>query len=132
MAKYLKNHLNLNEIDFFIPVPLHPEKQKERGFNQAELLALELTWLFDIPTVSGLLFRTKETRHQFDLPKAERFRNVKGAFEVKGAGFLSGKNVLLIDDIYTTGSTIAECTRVLKEAGARKIHVLTLSCALEG
>lgn len=132
MSKYLKHHLNEQQIDFFVPIPLHENKQRSRGFNQAELLSLELTRHFDIPTVSGLLFRIKETHQQFDLPRNERFKNIKGAFEVKGANFLSGKNILLIDDIYTTGSTVAECTRVLKEAGASKIYVLTLSCALEG
>lgn len=132
MARYLEQHLNTKELDLFIPVPLHEKKKRQRGYNQAELLSLELTKALDLPTISGLLFRTRETHHQFDLPRAERYHNVKDAFQVKGAALLVGKKVLLVDDIYTTGSTIAECTRALKEAGAEKIHVLTLSCALEG
>jgi ComF family protein len=119
----------VNNIDFLVPVPLHLKRLKQRGFNQSELLAHIVTKYYDIPTVSGLLFRVKDTHPQFNLPRTERFKNVRGAFEVKGTPFLKGKSVLLIDDIYTTGSTISECTRVLRENGANNVHVLTLSRA---
>jgi len=129
MVKYLSRSLDVNNIDFLVPVPLHLKRLKQRGFNQSELLAHIVTKYYDIPTVSGLLFRVKDTHPQFNLPRTERFKNVRGAFEVKGTPFLKGKSVLLIDDIYTTGSTISECTRVLRENGANNVHVLTLSRA---
>jgi ComF family protein len=129
MVKYLSRHLDMNNIDFLVPVPLHITRFKQRGFNQSELLGHSITKYYDIPTVSGLLFRTRETHPQFDLPLVERFKNVRGAFEVKGSNLLKGKNILLLDDIYTTGSTVSECTRVLKESGANNVHVLTLSRA---
>lgn len=129
MVKYLSRGLDMNNIDFLIPVPLHLKRLKQRGFNQSELLAHVITKYYNVPTVSGLLFRIKDTHPQFNLPRTERFKNVRGAFDVKGGSFLKGKNILLIDDIYTTGSTISECTRALKENGANKVHVLTLSRA---
>lgn len=130
LSKYLLNHLDMTAVDMIVPVPLHERRLRERGFNQAELLAHELTKSFDVPTVSGLLYRTRHTHAQFDLPRAERLRNVHGAFEVKGSNLLKKKNVLLLDDIYTTGATVSECTRLLKAAGANQVHVLTLSRAI--
>lgn len=127
IIRYLNEFTGLLKVDMIIPVPLHPKRLDERGFNQVELLSWTITKRFDIPTVSGLLFRKKETTPQFDLPKKERYTNIKGAFEVKGKKFLEGKSVLLIDDIYTTGSTVAECTKTLKTAGALKVYILTLS-----
>ena len=127
MVKYLSRHLDMNKIDLVVPVPLHQSRFNERGFNQSELLSHVITRYYDVPTVSGMLFRTRRTFPQFDLPKKERFKNIKGAFEVKGSALLKEKNVLLVDDIYTTGSTISECTRMMKEGGAGNVHVLTLS-----
>ena len=130
MVKYLSRHLDMNGIDFIVPVPLHIKRFKQRGFNQSELLAHVVTRYYDVPTVSGLLFRARQTHPQFDLPRTERFKNIKGAFEVKGANLLKSKSILLLDDIYTTGSTVSECTRVLRENGANNVHVLTLSRVL--
>jgi len=130
MVKYLSRHLDMNKIDFIVPVPLHQSKFNERGFNQSELLSHVITKYYDVPTVSGMLFRTRRTFPQFDLPRMERFKNIKGAFEVKGANLLKERSVLLVDDIYTTGSTISECTRVLKDGGAGNVHILTLSRAV--
>lgn len=130
MVKYLSRNLDMNLIDLILPVPLHEKRMKERGYNQAELLSLVLTKYYDVPTVSGALFRVKHTHPQFDLPRAERFKNIRGAFEVKGGQLLRDKNILLVDDILTTGSTVAECTRVLKASGAGSVHILTLSRAV--
>ncbi len=129
LVKYINHNLDMNDVDFIVPVPLHERRLRERGFNQSELLAHVITKYYDVPTISGLLFRARETHPQFDLPRTERLKNVRGAFEVKGSNLLKEKNLLLLDDIYTTGSTVSECTRVLKEGGAQKVHVLTLSRA---
>jgi len=130
MVKYINHHLDMNEIDLVVPVPLHEKRMRERGFNQSELLSHVITKYYDVPTVSGVLFRVKETHPQFDLPPDQRRRNVRGAFELKGASLLKNRNILLVDDIYTTGSTVSECTYVLKSGGAHKVHVLTLSRAV--
>lgn len=130
MAKYVRSNFDISRVDFIIPVPLHHKRQSERGFNQAEALSHELSRHFGIPTVSGILHRIRETAPQFNLPPKDRYNNVKGAFAVNNCSFLRDKRVLLLDDIYTTGSTISECTRVLKETGTRDVHVLTLSRAL--
>ena len=130
LTNYINHHLWKDSLDMIIPVPLHENRLRDRGFNQAELLALSITQSTNIPTVSGLLFRKKNTHPQFDLPKTQRLKNVRGAFEVRGSKLIKNKNILLIDDIYTTGATAAECTRVLKSAGAASVHILTLSRAV--
>ncbi len=130
IIKYIKNNMaNISSMDFIVPVPLHKNRHQERGFNQSDLLSHEISHHFGIPTVSGLLHRVRETKPQFDLPRKERFQNVKGAFEVKSKNIVKDKKILLFDDIYTTGSTIYECTRALRDGGASQVYVLTLSRA---
>jgi ComF family protein len=130
MVKYIERNMYMKMIDLIVPVPLHHSRMKERGFNQAEFLAHVISKYYNVPTVSGMLFRVRETHPQFNLPKRDRFMNVRGAFEIKGSAFAREKNILLVDDIYTTGATTSECTRVLKNSGASSVHVLTLSRAL--
>ena len=132
LVKYLSSSplLEMKEMDVIIPVPLHPKRLKERGFNQAELLAKTISKYYEIP-VAAALERTKNTQAQFDLPRTERFKNISGAFKVSDVKSVYNKNILLLDDIYTTGSTIAECSKALKTAGARRVEVLTLSRAVE-
>ncbi|MGB9612850.1 MAG: ComF family protein, partial [Candidatus Margulisiibacteriota bacterium] len=98
--------------------------------NQVELLAKVVSRYCEIP-VANVLLRIKETHPQFDLPKAERIKNVIGAFKVSDGKLVYNKTLLLLDDIYTTGATVAECSKVLKVAGARRVEVLTLARALE-
>lgn len=132
MVKYLSNAetLEIKNIDSIIPVPLHKKRLRERGFNQAELLARIIGRYFEKP-VSLALERIINTKAQFDLPREERFKNITGAFKVADIRSVFNKKVLLLDDIYTTGSTIAECSKALRIAGARRIEVLTLSRAIE-
>lgn len=130
MAQYIRSSFDISRVDYIVPVPLHEKRLHERGYNQAELLSHEISRHFGVPTLSGLLHRTRETKPQFDLPRNDRFKNVKGAFALHGAHHIKGKRILILDDIYTTGSTISECTRVLKEGEAAQVHVLTLSRAI--
>lgn len=130
LATYVRKNININKLDYFVPVPLHPKRHHERGFNQADLLSLELSRHFGIPTMTGILNRTRHTIPQFDLHPKERMVNVRGAFSVRGGQHIQGKRLMLIDDIYTTGATVSECTRVLKDAGAEQVHILTLSRAV--
>ncbi len=106
-----------------VPVPLHPDRLKERGFNQSELLFRKPLAELDIP-LQGALVRCRATTPQFGLTAAERRGNLQGAFalaEAAAGDALIGKKVILVDDIMTTGTTLQECALVLKEAGAASL-----------
>jgi ComF family protein len=99
----------------------------KRGYNQAELLADELSIKTDIPVLKTILLRKKITKPQFKLSKTERFENIKNSFFVKDKEIIKGKNILLIDDIITTSSTVSACSVALKAYGVDKIFILTLA-----
>jgi ComF family protein len=104
-------------IDIIVPVPLHEQRQKMRGYNQAALLAHRLGQRWDLPVVEDGLYRSRHTQPQVGLSLAERQRNVTGAFTAV-PGTFQGQRVLLVDDVFTTGSTLTAVTRILLEAGA--------------
>lgn len=110
-----------------LPVPLHPRRLREREFNQSLLLAKEISRALRIPLIPDNLQRVRWTKPQIELKGEERLTNVKGAFEVKDPKDIECKSLLLIDDVYTTGATVRECSKVLKKAGAEKVYVLTLA-----
>ncbi len=116
--------------DCLVPVPVHPERLRKRGFNQAELLARELGAYAGIPVRTDLLYREKRTEAQKGLAPDERIRNLERAFAARTSG-PEVTSVILVDDIYTTGSTAEACTRVLKGAGVSKVWVLCLCIASE-
>ena len=110
----------------FVPVPLHKKREKQRGFNQSKLIADALSELTSIPTNATCLQRKIETETQTGKSKEERHANIVGAFNVTNKEVIKGKNIVLIDDVFTTGATTNECARVLKKAGANKVYVLTV------
>jgi ComF family protein len=110
--------------DLLAPVPLHPKRIKHRGFNQALLLARAFP---EAPVAREAVVRTRHTAPQVRLNPKERKDNVKGAFAVPDPARVKGKSVLLIDDLLTTGSTVKECAKVLRRAGARRVEVLTVA-----
>jgi ComF family protein len=110
--------------DLLAPVPLHPKRIKNRGFNQSLLLARAFP---GAPVAREALTRRRHTPPQVGLSPKERQDNVKGAFSVTDPARVQGQSVLLIDDLYTTGSTVKECARVLLKAGARRVEVLTVA-----
>jgi len=110
--------------DLLAPVPLHPKRIKHRGFNQSLLLAQAFP---GAAVVRELVVRTRHTQPQVGLNPKERQKNVRGAFAVTDPALVKGKSVLLIDDLYTTGSTVKECARVLRKAGPRRVEVLTVA-----
>ncbi len=114
------------EIDVIIPVPLHATRRRKRGYNQAEVLAQELGKRCKIPVNSHAVARVAKTRAQKTLNHKERRKNLQGAFRVTRY-WEREKNVLLIDDIYTTGSTINSLAKELIEQGAHKVYFLTIS-----
>ena len=132
LVNYLSHipSINMQEIDAIVPVPLHQRRLKERGFNQVALVAQIMQKYFEVPVLPALE-RIKDTEAQFDLAREERFHNIKEAFRVNHNHSVAAKRDLLLDDIYTTGATIAECSKCLKTAGAKRVEILTLSRAVE-
>jgi ComF family protein len=127
-----KNKEEIWQNSVLIPVPLEKSKQKERGYNQSEELAKELSKVLKIPVLANSLIKIKKTKPQMELKKEEREKNLLNAFAIKNCGMsdipqFCGKKVFLVDDVYTTGSTMAECARVLKTAGAKSVWGLTIA-----
>ena len=116
--------------DLLIPVPLHRRRLRERGFNQAVLLGRTLAKAWNIPLNVDTLKRTRWTEPQVTLSAAEREANVRGAFALAEPAAVRGRKIILLDDVYTTGSTVAECSRVLRKAGADEIYVITVARAV--
>ena len=125
LAEHYGRYLRRKRVDRIVPIPLHKKRRRERGFNQAELLADELGKRTGIPVDAAALRRVKETRPQKKLDDKGRSRNMRGAFEASGE--ITGKTIVLIDDIYTTGSTLSEAAGTLYRAGAEKVYFLTIS-----
>ena len=125
------NHLNssLPSLDLVVPIPLHRKKLRERGFNQAELIAKVVAKHLKVRLTKGNLKRIKATTTQTSLDRKERRKNLKEAFVVKNRDEFQAKNVLLVDDVYTTGTTIKEAAKVLKEARVKDIYVFALARA---
>lgn len=118
-----------------IPVPLYKTKLRQRGFNQAELIARaalkQLPVAARFQLVSGVLLRTRDTESQIGLTGHQRRENLRGAFAVPCATQITGREVLLVDDVYTTGTTASECARVLLRAGASQVWVATVARTLK-
>jgi len=127
-AAFDDERLRGREFDMIVPVPLHPARQRERGFNQANLLAELLTAQISIPS-KPVLKRVRYTTTQTALDRAERMENLHNAFRLRRNANVRGLRVLLIDDVLTTGSTLSECARILKRSGAISVHAATAARA---
>jgi len=127
LSACLETHYDLRHLDGFIAVPLFHTKKRERGYNQAALLAQALSRAYKKPFFNHFLKKNRRTKTQTKLTPAKRKSNVEDAFEVKRGTWLEERRLVLIDDVMTTGATVNECARVLKGAGATKIDVLTVA-----
>lgn len=112
-------------VDIIIPVPLHYTRLLKRKYNQSALLAKEISKLSNIPVDYTSLIKYRKTRPQVEFSGQERIKNVKNAFSIKNPEKIKGKRIVLIDDVQTTGSTLRECAKVLKKAGAKSVDTLT-------
>ncbi len=111
--------------DYIIPVPLHPLREKERGYNQSHLVAEYLSHLTGIPLKTDVLKRVEYTRPQNKLSLKDRKKNLENAFKASPNGVLIDKDILLVDDVYTTGNTVDECSKVLIGQGVQNIYIIT-------
>jgi ComF family protein len=119
-------------VDLLVPVPLHVKRLRQRGFNQSHLLIKGWAKREGISFDGLTLWRSRWTEPQTELSRKERKKNIKGAFQIKHPERIKGKKIVLVDDVYTTGSTVNECARVLMKAGAVTVDVLTLARAIWG
>jgi len=117
------------EVDAIIPVPLHPKRERARGYNHAQIIAKKVSKLAGREMLDKQLVKVKNVPPQMSLAVADRFKSVKGAFVVENEEEIKGKVLLLVDDVYTTGATVCECTSVLMGAGARDVRALTVAQA---
>jgi len=128
MIEFIKEYnMPINYVDYIIPIPLHSTRLREREFNQAEVLSKHIADEFKINVLPDVLLRTKETKTQTDLEMHERIANVQNSFSVANREILKGKNILLVDDVLTTGATSSEAAKALKNAGANIVFVMTLA-----
>ncbi|HPC02241.1 MAG TPA: ComF family protein [Syntrophales bacterium] len=120
----------LSSFDRVLPVPLHPARLRERGFNQSAVLAGAVSRRISLPLDLFSLRRIRDTKPQISLNGAERERNVRGAFSVARPPAVEGEKILLVDDVYTTGNTLREAARALLRGGASEVAVLTAARAV--
>jgi ComF family protein len=138
LAWGFRRHYAAERIDLVIPVPLHRRRFRRRGFNQAYLLARQglgrqasgSKERLAGPVARSLLVRTRRTLPQTGLDRTQRAQNLRRAFALVRPQAVEGRNILIVDDVFTTGATVNECARVLKRAGAGRVDVLTLARAL--
>lgn len=128
MNTFIRDYnLPIQHLDLIIPVPLHQSRQREREFNQAEILSRQIGKKFDKEILTDGFIRNKPTRTQTELTPQERLRNVEQSFLVSKPRLIKDKNLLLIDDVLTTGATANEAAKSLKEAGAKIVLLMTLA-----
>ena len=127
ILKNKKMYSFLKSYDIIIPVPISKKRNKQRGYNQSCLIAKEISRSSNLKFENKCLIKQKDTIEQSRLDKKQRKINVQGAYKIINKEKLFNKNILLLDDIYTTGNTVEECARTLKQAGAKKVGVLTIA-----
>lgn len=126
MAYFLKDVYSswINTFDCIVAVPMHNIKRKRRGYNQSEILATTISDIIDIPYDFTLIFKKRKTLSQTKITDITRIENIKDSFRAENC---KGLRILLVDDVYTTGSTANECSKVLMKAGAKEVFVFTLA-----
>jgi ComF family protein len=117
------------DFDMIIPVPMHPRKKRQRGYNQSELVGKELSVLLNVPLRCDVLMKTRYTKPQSTLKREKRLQNMTDAFKLKNESDIKGKNILLVDDVVTTGTTLNACAKILTENGATFVFATVIAIA---
>ncbi len=131
LAKLVLNHfpidIHIAEYDYILPIPIHKKRLQERGFNQAILIANQISKEYGINVSTDTLIKQKNTSPQSSLNRQERQTNIIGAFELQQNAVVTGKRILVLDDVYTTGATVREAVKVLWYADPAEVDVITLA-----
>lgn len=127
LLKNKKIFENIKNYDTIIPVPISKKRLKTRGYNQSLLLAAEIAEQTNLELVNNCLIKTKNIIEQSKLNKEDRRKNIQGVYELKNKKIIEDKKILLIDDIYTTGSTVNECSKILRQGNPNKIGIFVLA-----
>lgn len=130
MAVAVSREYSREHVDIITCVPMHPSDLRKRGYNQAALLARSVADHLDLPVYTNVIAKISQNSVQHSLTRAERRKNVGGVYHVVRPNQIAGRTVLICDDIITTGSTLSECARVLKEAGARRVLCVTAAAVV--
>jgi ComF family protein len=129
MGKTLLNSNRFSSIDSLIPLPLYADKEHKRGFNQAEIICNGMSSVMNVPVLNGVVIRQHATETQTRKHRTERWENVKGSFKVIKEDELSGKHLLLVDDVVTTGATLEACGHAILQANNVRLSLATLAYA---
>ncbi|MCG9129547.1 ComF family protein [Candidatus Poribacteria bacterium] len=127
MIRHLPNDCNFDEYDYILPIPIHKNRLRERGFNQSILISKGISKEIGIDICTDALVRSKNTSPQSSLARDARQSNIVGAFEIKNKKLIEGKRILIFDDVYTTGATVNEAVNMLWNEDPLEIDVLTLA-----
>jgi len=127
MMDFMEKHGAGKDCQIIVPVPMHPSRLFRREINHSDVLARCLGKRLGIPYAGRALKKIKNTSEQNKLGRQERIKNLGSSFSTKNSSSIIDKNILLVDDLFTTGSTVNECARVLKNSGARRVEVITLA-----
>lgn len=128
-AYLLSQRIKEFEFDYIIPVPISLKRFMERGFNQSKIISDEMAKILAKKSLNNVLIKSKNNKRQSELHERDRKSNVLGAYKVKNEKLVQGKVILLVDDVCTTGSTLNECAKTLKKAGAKKVIAVTVAYA---
>ncbi len=129
MGKTILNSNRFMHIDALVPLPLYPHKERKRGYNQAEVICNGMAAVMNIPVITGNVIRQRFTQTQTRKHRTERWQNVEGSFMVKNPAALEGKNILLVDDVITTGATFEACSSAILQCEGAKLFIAALAYA---
>ncbi|NOT91500.1 ComF family protein [Ferruginibacter sp.] len=129
MGKTLLTSGRFNHIDYLVPLPLYPDKERKRGYNQAAIICNGMSEVMNVPVLNGNVIRQRFTETQTRKHRTERWENVEGSFVVKDPIVLKGKSILLVDDVITTGATLEACGTMLLQTDDLKLYIATLAHA---
>ena len=124
-----KSFENLKKYDIIIIVPISKQRKQDRGYNQSELIAKEISKIIKVPIKRKMIYKVKNTVPQSTLNKKQREENAKGAYEAPSTTKLKNRKILIIDDIYTTGNTVNECAKILVQKGIERSNIGVLTIA---